>query len=316
MTEPPSGLRPSRWHSIFGFRFSRRQLIRATAVVVIAGIALGLTFAAWYRPPRATRRLIQSAGGSVEYQREPNVLVQQFAGQQFRRLGLVPADEEIERVGLLQSSVSDDWLHHLKGLDGLKILDLHERQLGPGLAELKGLPGLSSVGVYGLCDGDLKHLQALPNLREIRIGQPKCPDVDLSKLSSLTKLGSLSLSFRPVTARQLEQVSRISSLHALDLQSATIPQSELSGLAHLAALTKLETLYVGDVSDEGIAHITKLNSLQYLCFCGARLTDEGLVPLSKLRNLKDLRLSGCTGAFNVEMLRRNMPKCRSRVDPF
>jgi len=278
--------------------------------VVIGGIALGVCFPAWYRPPRATSRLIRSIGGSVEYQREPNVLVQRFAWQQFRNWGLDPTDEAIERVGLSQSSVSDDWLHHLKGLDGLKSLDLHERQLGPGLAELKDLAGLSSIGVYGLCDCDLKHLQALPYLRGLRIGHPKCSDVDLSILSSLTKLRSLSLSFRPVTARQLEQVSRIASLDMLDLQSATIDPNEVSGLANLAALPKLETLYVGDVSDEGIARIAKLNSLQILCFCGARLTDEGLSPLFKLRSLKDLRLSACTGTFNVETLRGKMPRCR------
>ena len=309
-TTPPQST--NRWYSILGFQFSRQQSIRAAIVLVAGGGALCVTFAAWYLPPRATSRLIRSVGGNVSYRSEqvPNVFVARLFHQQARMIGLTATDDEVESVQLTQSKMTDDWLHHLKPLEGLKHLHIHERQLGPGLVDLAELSELTNIAVWQLCSGDLGHLQRLPNLTGVSLVQATCSDIDLSKLALLPKLNWIEFPSTPLTTWQFEQLAQIKTLHSINIAHAKLDVAGLEGIAHLAKLPTLQILYAGDVRDETAAVLAKLESLTYLVIEGARLTDEGAAALAKLTNLQNLQLQQCVRPLDIETLRKQMPRCQ------
>ena len=313
MTENASPPRSTnRWYSILGFQFSRRQAIRAALLLAVGGLAFCLAFAAWYIPPRATSRLIRSVGGWVQYRPEhiPNMFVARFLLQPTRMVGLTATDEEVEDVQLVQSKVTDDWLHHLKLLEGLRHLHIHERQLGPGLTDLAELPELSTIAVWHLRTGDLSHLQRLPNLGGVSLVQSDCSGIDLSQLALLSRLTLLQFPSTTLTARQFEQISQIKTLHQLGMYSANMDAVGHEGIAQLANLPSLQILQLHKATDTAAEAIAKIESLTYLSIENCMLTDKGAASLAKLRNLKDLSLQGCDNPLDVDALRKLMPGCR------
>lgn len=310
-TSPPQST--NRWYSILGFQFSRQQAIRGAKLLAAGGVALCVAFAAWYIPPRATSRLIRSVGGQVNYRFEhvrPNMFVARFLLLPTRMIGLTATDEEVESVQLTQLTVTDDWLYHLKPLEGLKHLHIHERQLGPGLADLAELSELTNIAVWHLCSGDLGHLQQLPNLTGVSLVQAACADVDLSKLALLPKLNWIEFPSTPLTARQFEQLAQIKTLNSINIAHAKPDAAGLEGIAQLAKLPSLQILMMNKATDTTAKEIATIESLTYLSIDNSMLTDKGAVSLAKLRNLKDLHLQSCLNPLDVEALRKQMPGCR------
>ncbi len=304
---PPS---TNRWYSILGFQFSRRQALRAALLLAAGVFVFCVAFCAWYIPPRATSRLIRSVGGWVNYRPEqvPNMFVARLFHQQARMVGFTATDEEVENVQLTQSKVTDTWLHHLKPLEGLKHLHIHERQLGPGLADLTELPELTNIAVWHLCSGDLGHLPQLPHLTGVSLVQTACPDIDLSKLALLPKLNWIEFPSSPLTARQFEQLAQIKTLNSINIAHAKLDAAGREGIAHLAKLPSLQFLYINDVTDETAAQIAKIESLTYLTIEGAKLTDEGVASLAKLPKLQQLQLRRCHLPNDIEALHKQMPR--------
>jgi Leucine-rich repeat (LRR) protein len=88
------------------------------------------------------------------------------------------------------------------------------------------------------------------------------------------------------------------------------PKVTGAGLAHLAGLKELRTLYLPytSVDDSGLAHLKGLTKLQNLYLVGTKVTDAGLKQLSELRNLNVLYLDETTvedvGLGNLKRLGR------------
>lgn len=317
MTSAPEG-EPSnvgvlnRWYSILGFHFSRRQAIRAAMVLLVGGIAFGVAFFAWYIPPRATSRLVRSVGGSLFYRSESlsNVFVVRIFDQQARLVGLTATDEKIDGVQLHLSHVNDSWLHHLKPLEGLTTLHIHERQLGPGLAELAEIPELTNVVVWHLCTGDLGHLRLLPHLTGVSLVQASCTDVDLSGLASLPQLQFMEFTSSQLTDRLSEQIARIESLQTLNIAHARLDANGVKEIEHLAKLPKLRTLYLRGITDETAAILATMPSLRFLMIDDANLTDVGAASLAQLTGLQTLQLQNCVSPININALRKQMVGCQ------
>jgi hypothetical protein len=76
----------------------------------------------------------------------------------------------------------------------------------------------------------------------------------------------------------------------LDLTESRITDS---GLELIASLPRLERLYltsVVHVTDSGLRHVTKCQSLRELCILDTSVTDEGIGHLKGLKNLERLRI--------------------------
>ncbi|MBS0207033.1 MAG: hypothetical protein JSS49_29505 [Planctomycetes bacterium] len=302
----------NRSYSVLGFQFSRRQAIRAAMALAIGCAAAGAVLCAWYFPPRAISRQVRRNGGRVNYKPDinPRMPLDRFAVSQRKLLGLTPTDEYIHQVDLDQAHVGDQWLRNLKPLSGLQRLCIHERQLGPGLADLSQLQGLSTVRIWQCCTGDLGHLQHLPKLEHVILFQTDCSDLNVGPLASIPTLTKLEFSTSTVTSQQLEQISKIRTLNMLGLAASNLNSDSMRGLAHLAQLPNLDNLYISDVTTEGAKSISKIQSLSYLFIRNGHLTDESIAVLAELPHLRHLNLENNSHPINEATLRQKMPRCK------
>lgn len=76
------------------------------------------------------------------------------------------------------------------------------------------------------------------------------------------------------------------------IEGSSLPNAQISdvGLAHLKALTSLETLRLENtqVGDEGLAHLAGLTSLKTLFLAGTQITDAGLAHVKNLATIERL----------------------------
>jgi len=103
-----------------------------------------------------------------------------------------------------------------------------------------------AINVAGTLFGDaeLKHLGAVPGLRELHLAATRVTDQGLEALGSLDNLERLFLAKCDITDAGLKSVARFSRLQTLNLVGTRITSE---GLQHLAALTELRSLLITDL---------------------------------------------------------------------
>jgi hypothetical protein len=146
---------------------------------------------------------------------------------QLQRLKL----EQLHRLKLDQSWVSDDGLLHLKGLTNLTELDLR-----------------GSVLVHGT---ELEHLKGLTKLTILDLGESNVSDDALAYLKGMNKLEYLGLDGIPSAGADLAWMKGRIDLSELELSRTRVTDA---GLVHLKGLTNLKVLSVKNtrVTDDGI----------------------------------------------------------------
>lgn len=314
MTAESQDMTP-RWYSVLGFQFTRRQLIRASILFAIGAAVLWLAFAGWYYPPRWTSVQIRAVGGWVSYRPEqgiPNRYVDGLVNGPARMIGLTATDEEADSVQLQQAQVTDAWLDHLRPLEGLRRLDLDERQLGPGLKHLGELKELSNVGIWRICSADIGHLRSLSNLRAVRIVHPTC-EVDLGQLAQIPHLTGLEFLGQSITRRQLEQISRLDGLVNVHLWTTRIEGDAVEGLSQWGRLSKLQQLFLYQVTDEMAVDLARIQSLEAMQIDDPKLTLRGVESLAKLKRLRYLILQRCSQEIDVDAFGKRLPQCEVRI---
>ncbi|WP_425616548.1 hypothetical protein NA78x_000196 [Anatilimnocola sp. NA78] len=103
----------------------------------------------------------------------------------------------------------------------------------------------------------------------------------------------------------------------LEITEATIDDTQLQQLAELSSLREL-LLDKSNVTDAGVAHLTKLGKLEHLKLRGARITDAGFQQLCTIESLQrlnlpqadltDAGLAAITNLKQLELLRLGSPK--------
>ncbi|MDR0248461.1 MAG: leucine-rich repeat domain-containing protein [Oscillospiraceae bacterium] len=123
----------------------------------------------------------------------------------------------------------------------------------------------------------------LPNLRSLSlVGTGR--KTDLSALSSLTSLQTLSLQTFSVDSLDLEYMANLAFLQELDLSG-----NHITSLAHLAGLTRLRAL---NLSSNAVIDIAPLAGLAALTELDLSLNSvQDLAPLANLTALQTLNLS-------------------------
>jgi hypothetical protein len=205
-------------------------------------------------------------------------------------------------------------------------VNFKRRPTPEAIALIKPLPALQGVGLTGstATGADLAFLVELPHLTKLSLDGNQLSaegiatigrldkietlmlqgsgitDETMALLEKLPRVSTLNLSTTRVTSQgwsRLRNLKSLSSLSIINLDwersHPDEPQFGDADLAHLQGIDTLKTLslYFGTrISDEGLAQLAKLESLESLKLYGDRITDAGLEHLARLKNLKSLSL--------------------------
>ena len=239
-------------------RWMQLSLRTVLVLVTLLCVALGL----WIVPAERQRRAvaaIQALGGGVLYGKYNRWTNGGFPVGFLRRW--LPQDyfDEVTGVSLnwTKSTVTDDGLVHLRGLTGVRRLDLIGTQV---------------------TDAGLAHLQGLTALQSLDLGGTQVTDAGLTHLQGLRGLQTLSLNNTQVTGTGLAHLRGLTSLQALHLVNEKFTDT---GLAHLQGLTSLQELRLNgtQVTDAGLAHLKGLTGLRVLILINTQVTDAGVAEL-------------------------------------
>ena len=195
-----------------------------------------------------------------------------------------------------------------------------------GLASLAGCSGLEeiSVGSLRVTDAGVGSIGHLKHLKRLVILAPRISNAALRSIALLTSLEFLALEAPRVTFSGLNQLNTLTNLRelhlasvqrdrrglnlcgltqleALNIQRRGIETDALSDsenwtdqdMACLASLPKLRRLWgIRGVSDRGMQHLIRLDSLEWLDIGGLAVTDASVAYLGNMRNLKHVALHG------------------------
>ncbi|MDX9975620.1 MAG: M56 family metallopeptidase [FCB group bacterium] len=185
-------------------------------------------------------------------------------------IGYLARLPQLEAFGLLSDSkgISDESLAHISGIRTLQRLDITCPQVEFTVSGVNRLNALSKLTFLKLLD--VRHDDAVLNL------------------SGLTQLREASITLVPYWDADLECFGRLTSLRRL--QSLAGIGDE--GLAHLAGLTQLQTLYIykSHLTDEGLRHVAGMRGLDFLAISGS-FDGTGLRYLHGLSGLRTLTIS-------------------------
>jgi len=122
-------------------------------------------------------------------------------------------------------------------------------------------------------------------------GKRRPNDRCMPYVAHLTGLKTLNLWGANITSRGLEYITEIKSLERLYLPARV----NNSGMVYVGKLKSLKVLYFGGnnfVTNDGLAQLSNLKSLEELALRSVRMTDQGLKYLSGLPHLRYLILGG------------------------
>lgn len=149
------------------------------------------------------------------------------------------------------------------------------------LEDLKYLPNLTSLNVYGNRVEDLEPLKYTPHLTFLVLGDNRIQDI--TPLEGLT-----GLTFLNIGGNDISDLSPLESL--TNLRQLGMSKNNISDISVVARLPKLEELYVqtNDITDlspvKGLARLTRIN------FENNQVSDVS--PLAGLENLAEIKAAG------------------------
>ena len=128
----------------------------------------------------------------------------------------------------------------------------------------------------------LDHLRSLPRLRTLYMGNVHLSENGKEALGKLDNLRCLMV---------------VSDTDWADGDNYWRPDTNNDVLAHLGGLTRLENLFVSNVSDAGLVHLRKLPSLHYLHLMQYASPRSGVITNDGIRHLAGLALRELGLAF-------------------
>ncbi|MCH8828876.1 MAG: hypothetical protein IID45_04785 [Planctomycetes bacterium] len=208
-------------------------------------------------------------------------------------LALLGGLKQLSSLGLSDCpNVKGPGLVHLKKLPALRWLGLPIGFRGSGLQYLKDLDQLTSLSAHIVCTnaaGELTQLKELGGLQSLTIRLTGVDDNGFAPLGALKQLKRLDLGCgHQVTDAGLAHLAGLTKLESLNLYGASLTDA---GLVHLKRMNRLETLQISyKINGSGLKHLTSLKRLRKLWISGIRLKDEGLRHIGRMSNLVSLTL--------------------------
>jgi WD40 repeat protein/Leucine-rich repeat (LRR) protein len=199
--------------------------------------------------------------------------------------------KKLRALSLQSTLVADEGLEVLGKLPVLTELNLGSGIGDEGLAKLKDLKQLRrlSLADADFSDAGLAHLRGMTALEELDLSRTPVTDAGLAHLKSLTNLKRLDLSGTGVSDAGLAHLSALKKLTSIRLEE--MPKLTGTGLEHLRGATGITELqlYTTGVTDAGLRGLKDLVQLRTLIL-PERITDDGLLNLVKLTNLRSINL--------------------------
>lgn len=157
-----------------------------------------------------------------------------------------------------------------------------------GLEKLTNLESISIKCSEELGDGTLKAMAPLQRLVEVDVSMSGVTDSGMAHLKNLPYLSFLGMAGGKLTNKALAHISGLKELRYIDF-----PQSlKDEDLHHLQDLVKLRNMRLGNVTDDGMSWVARLNAVRSLDFSRSQITDKTLEFLANFSKLKELNLSG------------------------
>ena len=170
----------------------------------------------------------------------------------------VAAEVKAQRIpGLLLNYAKDADLAHLKGLTGLRRLNLNDAKV---------------------TDAGLEHLADMTALQTLVLSGTAVTDAGLAHLKSLRRLQMLDLWSTAVTGAGLEHLKGGTGLRTLRLADTKVADAGLEHLRGLRGLRELDLRFT-KVTDAGLKQLKGLTGLRMLYLAGAKVTDAGVAEL-------------------------------------
>lgn len=226
------------------------------------------------------------------------------------KLTLLP---QLEEVSLRQGSATDEDLAIVAQLPQLKVVQVYsDRMTDAGLAhlaknanlqkvELRGTgirdPGLASVAQLAnlqllewdnryAAQADFSALKNKQSLITLSLRGNSQWDAGLAEASTCENLESLYLGYGQITSEGMRSLAGMKKLKRLELYEVAFPREELSAIG---GLTQLEELRIDwELTDEDLAVLSSLTSMQTLRLQKAKITGAGLKHLANMKQLKNL----------------------------
>lgn len=158
------------------------------------------------------------------------------------------------------------------------------------------LKGLDLSFSKKITDEGLKSLSKLSHLTSLDLSwNEQITDAGIGVVGeSSTKLKSLYLNSLPITNKSLQSISKLTNLTTLSLHKCTNITSEAFTYLINLPLTALRISSFGDrLQDEDLKTVGQLGNLKSLNLSYSYITEEGLLHLKGLKNLKFITLGGC-----------------------
>jgi hypothetical protein len=217
------------------------------------------------------------------------------------------------------SKLTDEDFRQIGSLVHLKTLDLNNGLTDARLAQLTGLVELEylQTNLAQISDDGLKPLARLKSLRNVKFFHPGKTFsgtglvhlAELPNLERLTVAGSLAFNDEGMVA-----VAKLTRLQEFRTWHTGVTQQ---GVQQLTGLKNLKSLFLGQrltyqppacPTDETLAVLAQLKSLESLQLDEARLTFPALQQLKRLPVLKKLILGGIDiPKADVERLKQELP---------
>lgn len=228
-------------------------------------------------------------------------------------LAMLKQLKQLHLLTLQGTNVADADLNILETFTELKILNVAD--LGVSDATLSRIATLEhlhtlSVGPSGqLTDDGLKHLASLNELKGLSVSHTNIGDAGLKHLENLQTLKSLHLDDTNITASGIARLAKaLPELESLSVGQTGIGDEGLRGIGNLK-LTYLQ-LDKMEITDTGLAHLSRLDTLETLKLTGSPITDEGLKHLAGHQQLRTLDLANTkVTAAGVAELQKALPDC-------
>jgi Leucine-rich repeat (LRR) protein len=229
---------------------------------------------------------------------------------------------EVTAINLRHQSAPPELLEIIGRCRELRSLDLRACQVtDDGVALLTGLRQLESLDLSRnrISDASLPLIGRLTRIRHLVLSENMLGKRGVEHLAQLPQLYSLCLDRTQLGDDAMPWIGRMANLHNLQIAKTPVTDDGLSSLRTLRQLSRLRIGGGGTITERGLRSLRELPALSHLSLVELPLSDEQLIGLARLKQLKYLYLANredrLSAVYALERLRPDLVIQQTVVRP-